>query len=801
LLSVIKLKKLSEIYNLSILNDDQTWVVAPNPSSADIFRDGLAQHSLPPLEVITISSLINKLISQIEVKSGHRKSKSELLPLLATIWKIKGQSLVFNSFLEIFELFTELRSFSIQAHLFDEIFEILPGQQGEVVQIFWNTLNEMNIFDEHAEVATLASALKNNQELELPKKIVIWGFNHLNANQVDLIKSLSLWVDVEVPVHEKTYLEKKPTDYLSWLDSEEKPVEIQPEAEAKPKVEILQYGAGRLAESLKVYFEERSVDHILLSEKKISQSMRMEVPVKNLMAKTECDIFSGELKKFKEYLKAHISMTNNEMSSEEVKKQSQSYKARSIKDKKAPNFRAYKVVELFEDALLEYEQLSVHNEKLSDYDIDVLMEVVSLDQPRSFSIPVGLVKYKKSLYSLNQIQQIPQGLEVVMCISSRYNPILRSSSSLSFEMSQKLSSIGPLQNPRLEYLTYKMELLDLFEMNPVTILIEAELEESDLGWKEIFDECEVQERQQKSYKKKLNIRPWDLTDVIKTPYLSASRLQLYKECPRKYYHNYIEPFEGELVKEHLFEARELGEMEHKVIEMAYKSKIDLGSMELLNLVKKTLSDYIRSKNKKIAEHQYRIYQDEIYILARNGLAFVDSLKRLPGLTSIEFEVKLERLFPEAKEKGSIDLLVRTNIGIILIDFKRSSGSIPHSLASFLRFEKIQLWFYLKRMVQSMEDVIGFGYFNLSDMEKSLLVSPADEAMIDLNEALEELSCKFMKPKIELGPIFYDYGSFENELSVKMLSDKEFKIDPEDSDSCSYCSVRMICPRKDIGRVL
>jgi RecB family exonuclease len=795
LLSVKKLRQLREVYDLEILKDQETWVITPDPSSADLFRAGLVSSSLPALEVMTISSLISKLMEQISDCPGERRRKSELLPLLATIWKIKGQSLQFNSFLEIFNLFTELRSFSVQVHLFDDILEILPGQQGEVVKLFWDTLDEMKILDEHAEVSMLATLLKNDQSLKLPRGILFWGFNHFNGNQVDLIKSLSLWVDVEIPIHEKTYKEKKSTDYISWLETQVDNAEECEAKELKPRVDILHFGSGRLAETMKVFLENKRVSHIVLSDKKISHAMRMEIPVKNLLVKTDCDLFSGELNKLKDYVSEKVSSTDSQCSAVEIKKHSLLYKKKAIENKMAPNFRAYKVAELFESALEDYEQISVHNEVLTDFDIEVLIEIVSLNQPRAFSMPVGLMNFEKKLYSLAQLQEVPDGAEVVMCISGRYSPILRSTNSLSFEMAQKLSSVGPIQNPRLEFLTYKTEILDLFCRARLTVLIEAELEESDLGWKEILDECQLNSIAQKSYKKMIKSTPWTLINSTKDFKLSASRLQVYKECPRKYYHVYLEPFQVEIIKEHQLEARELGELEHKVVELAYKENIRAESTELLVFVQNHLDQLLKENNKKIGVHQYRIYQDEVYVLASNGLHFVERLSRLKDVISIEFELRLERLFPEKKVRGSVDLLVKTKRGLLIIDFKRSAGSIPASATALARFEKIQLWFYLSRLVSSVDEVIGLGYFNLSDPEQSLLICPEDNITLELNEIVSDINCKFSKSRIDLDQVLKDYQDFERVLATKLMTDKEFKIQPEDENSCTYCDVQMICPRQ------
>lgn len=795
MLSVKKLYKSGEIYTSPLLADERTWVVTPNPSLADQFREGLAANALPALEVLTISGLINKLMSQVQDLSYQRKTKSELLPLLATIWKIKGQSLFYNSFQEIFDLFTELRSFSVQAHLFDEILDLLPGQQGEVVKLFWTTLEEMKILDEHAEVATLAVILKNQNDLELPPNIVITGFNHLNGNQVDFVKALALWADVEVPIQAIVYQEKKHSDYLSWLDAGTDENGGQEENQKKPEIEVLQYGSGRLAETLKIYFKNQSIDHILLCDKKITQSMRMEIPLKDVMVKTECDLFSSEIKKFSDYLQFEVMSSDDEISSREIRKFSLHYKSRTIENKAAPNFRAYKVVELFEKALTDYEQLSVHNEVLKSYDIEVLIEVVGLDQPRVYAMPIGLEKYTKYLYNTNQIQLIPNSEKTLVCLSSMYNPILRTSSALSFEMSQKLSSIGPLQNPRLEYLTKKTELLDLFIMNRVTLLIEADQEESDLGWREILDECEVTRITQKSYKKKTNYTDWNIIKDAKAHYLSASRLQSYKECPRKYYHVYVEPFKLSLEKNDRIEASELGELEHRVIELAYKKNIISYSNELEDFVKHILDEYLKAENKQIPQHQYRIYQDEIYILSSNGLKFVEKLALMPGVGKIEFETKLENLFPDKKEKGSIDLLVTTSQGLVLIDFKRSAGSIPNSASAFIRFEKIQLWFYLKRLMPSCQDLLGLGYLNLSDLENSLLISPLVESSNELNDVLQDLPCRFNSSKFDFETIFKEYIQFEDQYVEKLLNDTDYKIQPEDEASCTYCDVKMICPKR------
>ena len=78
--------------------------------------------------------------------------------------------------------------------------------------------------------------------------------------------------------------------------------------------------------------------------------------------------------------------------------------------------------------------------------------------------------------------------------------------------------------------------------------------------------------------------------------ISASRLQKYLECPQKYYLNSVEKINPMIQFETELSVLELGQIQHKVIELYFESESTFQVEAHEDIINRTLSSYIKDRD-------------------------------------------------------------------------------------------------------------------------------------------------------------------------------------------------------------
>lgn len=780
MLSVKLLDSLSDVTSLECFSREPSdvRVITPHPQAADDLRTRLQMgNSSASIEVLTISRFVSDLAADLEL-SGELKRKAELMLQLATIWKLKAKQVKADYFIQAYNLLTELRSYSTQQSLFDELWEQLPDDLAEVVRFFWTYLDQQDFYDEHRIYGELSSRLKASHSTDLPETIVLWGFDHLNGNQVDFFKTLSIWSHVILPVRRVVFEQSQNSDYLKWMAPDQvDAVESAYQKETKP-LPCLYFPKNRLAESLKPL--EGQYEKILITDKTLSWQSLSEIPFFKGHFKVEANMFEGALREIEEEMRAQDHSWSSEAVDQALEQMGKT--ALSSQD-----FRRYKVITLLQELLGEYSELSSANEQISDYDIDILIHVCELCLPRVYSAPL-FYEQKCEVFDLRAMERIGRNNKLLVLISSQYASLLPNSKGLPYEVRHFLSQIGPMRSGELELVNLMEGLKDIVYHNEVLLMIEEGLEKVDYGWKSFLDQWEMAKQTAVPYQKLTTDDPLKLADgfdaeIVKKP--SASRLQNYKECPRKYYYTTVEPIQNEIPLESDLSPQELGTLEHKLIQAAFEQGLTDDGPEYRRFIEQRVDEEMELLKKDLEINDRYRFVEEVRVYVLNGLRFVHLFESSYPDCRVRFEVNLAHDLGVVDRSGSIDLLVETSKGVFLIDFKRSKGSIPSSLNKLFEFEKIQLWFYALRLDELEKKVLGMGYFNLSDPDDSLLIQ-AQEEIVGMG---------FVPPKKQSWiQALNEYRELELDLIQRINSDKTFLAKPEKSDSCRFCPVQILCSR-------
>ncbi len=207
MLSIITYETSSELTSLGFLTDTKdlsSVIVCPNPLIADGFREKLDLQSFggAEVEVVTIAKFVSDLVKK-HTEDLKITRKSELMVLLAGVWKSRFAELPDELFHQSFTLFTDLRSYSLDANLINEVLNHLEPQMAEVIAVFWQIADSpvLGILDEHAAYSYLAEKIKESGASESSVNLVFYGFSHLSGSQVDLLKSLALNNELFIPIN------------------------------------------------------------------------------------------------------------------------------------------------------------------------------------------------------------------------------------------------------------------------------------------------------------------------------------------------------------------------------------------------------------------------------------------------------------------------------------------------------------------------------------------------------------------------------------------------------------------------
>lgn len=726
-------------------------LITPSPKLADSFRD---RFSANRVQTETISHFLKNLGHQIGQEFDERfKSKSELFMLLAAASKSGAQD-KFHTFSRAFNLFTEIRSFSLEEEILFSITDFYDAEVRDQARLFHKLFVHLDFVDEHARYNELKNELGN---IHLNEKVMFLGFDYMGAIQIDFINELGKDTDIYIPLYKNENLEDK-NYWGNWIEGQTLDIGVDKEL---PSISIKPIPGNTLS----LVGEELLGTSVVLGEKTLTPELLEELPVENMGSKASIDLFEGSIKQLKKSLdKIKYSVLTVKL--EEILT---SWMEESLKKE---DFIYLKTCSLFRDICSRWESLSDKCEDITFRDALILLETLKLDLPRlnyfSFS--------HQELSEVVSIQEIEFMTEKRASLIFLEDYILSSKGSYYSESVEKyLISLGPLKKGEHEVNNLKNKLHGFLNTNQVTIFLQNGLEDKNKDLLLLFEGL--------YFEKSLVAMDFGRSNQVELyrgatsslKELSATKLQTYLDCPRKYYLRYIEGLSSNIVLDCEVSPIERGLLLHKVIERHFKE-----SLSLKEIMEEELK--ARLQGKALSSLQLNMLRNEIQSYASNGVEF---LKKLEG------QFLFETTFTVNKNgidfNGDIDCF--SSMDGFVIDFKRSNASFS-SYTKIESFEKIQLWFYLSRLVEkNLVDLnkIAMGYIDLSEIKNSMFFVN-DSTLETKLEIAGAVKIKSNDLAIQLK----SYEEFEERIIDKIKSDREFKAYPQSNKMCSYCPFDSIC---------
>lgn len=785
MLNLVLQTKSQEFFNyIASLSHNDLTVVCPNPKLSDIARNRFDALGCKA-NVLTISKFMqNELLCFFEEEElANYKGKSELILLLAGIWKQVGQS-DYIQFKKAFNLLTELRSFSLSEQVLEEVLEHYDEELKQGVFWLYRFIQQLNIVDEHRSYFMLSERLREGDldpAYPRERQIIFYGFDHLTASQVDLLKSMALRDDLYLSFYKSAYESSRSFDWINWFDEHNLTV-IDKAEEKNDKKELVCYQFPRnyLGSYLKQLDNKES--SFLIGTKNITREMAQELPITNLRRKVAVDLFESDFEMIRNEVTLFFETENSETTQviSYLKEQVQLY-AKEVAYKKV------KVCLLFISKLEEWQNLSEANEVLQDFDLRILFETVQLDLPR-LNLTQLDQSARRQLYSLQDLEHI-KSEQIMLCLSSSHGKIKGIEASYSENVEKYLTSIGPIRRADLDVQILKSKLQEFLTDNDVSLFIENGILDHDIVVGQLLENYDLaySELEQGLSHEKTYLEKERIHHPIQS--LSATKLQRFMECPKKYYYSYTEKLGPQIEFEDAFTVLELGQIEHKVIEEFFKVQSSFDAAIHMGIVKRFFAIYA---DKREISHA-RDYFVEIISYTENAIKFLCELK---SAMSLEFKFE-EKFFQERDHmtlNGSIDLLAYNDKFNFILDFKRSNSSFT-TLGSVLNFEQIQLWFYQNRLFQNRKiketQDKAIAYIDLSALENSVFFTSSES----LAHALNDLDFSFKIKNVEnYLDLEQEYAELEATTITKLMSEKEFMAKPRDTKACLFCHLKNICSR-------
>ena len=442
-------------------------------------------------------------------------------------------------------------------------------------------------------------------------------------------------------------------------------------------------------------------------------------------------------------------------------------------------------------------ELSEENELLGLFDIRICEQVASLYLPRTFSAPLMNKNVQVNVKGVESIESYIEDNKTYVTVTSEYRSIKGADTKYSEDVRLFLSSLGPIQRKDLEFQLIKLRLKEIISNVNTTLFLESGLTEHDLGWADILDGFEFQEYELSSITREIDVDhllPYINAEGTSFKRASASRLQTYIDCPRKYYFQYIDKIEVRPMSQCNLRPDHLGILEHAVIEEYLGKNHEWNVDEHLYLVKELFNKFLDNNKITLGEFSYDKYLLEIRDYTRNGILELLKIKAIDPTCEYIFEYDLGK--DRLDVSGRIDCIVKTDMGLGIIDFKRSKASIP-SLKEIAAFDKIQVWYYLANYNIGPDQFAFWGFLNLGDVKDSRIYTLDKEVSGTLKKAGFLNDCRFSVNKEPLENDLADFNQHIIELKNKINSETIYKAMPRKADVCTFCTIANICPRKSL----
>ncbi len=816
-------------------------IVVPGPKTADGVRkwgqskfksEGEAEVWSP--YVYTYAEYLKKLTQRPELNGGNEKLFEEIigkadifLPFLK-VWKKFFYHLPDDLFFESFLLYSEIRSFTGDLNLAQEILTVENSpHDAEILNIvtqFWNFATELPLLDEPTLIFMLAERLKKISVKKSPGLVIFWDFHIFSGIQVDLMKSLAFYYDdVWIPLSHKIWDQKQNRDWMSWLDADliEIPaIILNHDVEKKKSVKYFKLfpdnGTNLFFYQWTEENRNKNVAYILAETDPDLMQFLEFVPT-NGKFQSKMTFLTEEFNQSFQFLKERLPLKESDFIS--------IIQHQLIKNKNEKNFRSLKINLMWIKYGKEFFTLFHETGVINQIDLLTLGKIIELNLPRlkgvNFhdSMELKDLNIENLLYGFDEF--IDEGnlkenfQECILILNKHHKLESPYKEGPLGPYIDKLNNLGPVKRSDLKDLFSKEKLREILEFVATQFYVEESVYEENPSIKDLIEEMKIPRHQANQVPLKLKsshnlMAQNDLNLTLNLKQLSPTQLQLYVDCPRKFYLEQGKIKSPSIEYEGSFQNYELGDLLHLILNKAFKNNSktlkEMGNLtELKEFIDENYNEFKIKKNKNINPIENIRNINSLY---KSLPPVLNEFKNIvDNLDETQFfsEMEVKGIFPVKSQDSSInystriDLVLQGEWGFGIIDFKRTHYSIPTNKKEFGEFHYHQLWFYLMVLREKVEfknsEVRFLGYYCLENPFKSMFWVPDGESenWVKGNFPLLGKSIFIVGDKENINWEEEYLNKFHKDLE-ELFGDTKFSIRPRNKKICEFCYSNKICPK-------
>lgn len=782
---------LAEIQNIS----GEKKFIAPSPLKADGLRAQLINHTNS--DVVTIAQFTADVIKGLwgTTEKLPVKRKSELLLIFGILKEKHMPDLGYEQFTQAYNLFSDLRSFSLDKEALSTVLEEQSPIVKRAFDLFWLLIEATGYLDEHGAYQKISEELRSAEEkAELKKTYIFWGFQHLNGQQVDFLKALSIRYDVVIPFPIDLKDKIKKTDWISWLrDSKTNEKDFE-SVFSVPKATWKKINSREISINLKEIV--KAGDQVLLGVSKLSPLHLDIVPSSEVSFKISHQLVFAEIAKLSNELSSLGQKIHNLKSLEIVLSEKRLKFLQQAKSE--PTFKMFKAIELYSSALVQIRELSDEDVQVNEFFLKLLTDVVTLNQPRTSFVPVTTQNLSIDLKDMSSIEDISRERRVILCIDERFDEILGLGQTYTEAIQKALASLGPLKRSELELLFKQWELQDLFSHGEVIVLMSESTLKHSLVWKRLFSQTQLIEEASPIEKSKRTLTDhMSKAEILRySGAFSATKLQTFVDCPRKFYFSYVDKIVPRVSLKKDFDPMTSGTISHKIIEVFFEKKHQ--EADIPEITKSVMQDVMLKEGVSLTQDKMLRHELVFNHRSLNGVSFLQKIEDVLGVKVDWLIEKSFSLRDDFEMNGKIDCIGIFDNTVFLLDFK-STKFAASSNKEVEELESLQLWAYAKAaagMVKNFEHrSIVMGYISLDNPSESNLLFSDPELFEKMKSSKICKTYLFKKPFSE---VFVEAKQKMKKVSEDILSSKVFFAAPRKGETCRLCELNKVCLKSEIS---
>lgn len=781
-----------------ILQGQKAVVIAPGPQQADGLRGAfLRAHLAGQLQVKTVANFIREQSTE----GTGAQTKAEILLQLAPLHKKLFPDKDFASFLFAYNLFSDLRGLGLSPHILKELSTLTQDYPLLELTAFSQMMEAAQIKDEHALYAQLERQFKEKGSNDPSAFYFFWGFNFFSQTQLSLLQAMGKNHDVFLPFPRQVWNEIKDEGALhwpNWLRSSVEVVELKSSAKL-PSIQAQAFNRTMLPLIFsQILNEETSARDIFFNDSTLDCQHLFMAPTHQLSAKIQEDIFVEEMSAFLQKVEqTFFTQTKVARPLDQIYYwlKQEILSAYQVKGEK--KFKRIKIVTMFLKVMEYWEGVSQAHQSMDDFDFHLMSSVMRLNNPRTFFHTLAETRIPFRLRSMESIHGLSSSQHPMLFLF-KGNPLWKGSGSpLPRKLMNGLLTFGPSRNLKLDFLLNKAAMKDLLEVPGAQIFVEEGAIIEDVGLAELFGELKIEVLPALLSLAAPKMHDPLLVKLAEASHLteiSATRLQSYMDCPRRFYYKYVDKIIPEIFVEKELSPALLGVIQHESVRRFLTDEDSGGDEAFFLKAVQSVTELQLQKNQmtltpSILDKVVLKIKDDTFEAAHWLWRFKESHPQ--AHFSFEHPLKLRDFKVHQttlKVRGSADCVIEWEGKYLIFDFKRSHYSIP-SQTEMRELKKIQLYFYLKFLDLPLEKLAIYGYLCLQDIDESLVYATA-EAVVDLPEMrllngrpIEEMEKFSLKLEEVLG---------------QMSQEVNFDPQPMNEALCRHCEFKNLCPKTKLA---